>query len=70
MLDLFAQSMFEATRVSPVFNAATAKDWRSSSDNVCIKGFLKCGKEHGTLTINRSKRNLAAFARLHRICAG
>jgi hypothetical protein len=28
MLNLFTQYMFEATRVAPLKNAATAKDWR------------------------------------------
>lgn len=34
MIGLFAQSIFEATRVYPLANAATVRDWHSISKSL------------------------------------
>lgn len=65
MIGLLARCMFEATRVSPLANAATGRDWRSSSDHLAKNERVTQRKDRTTMPMDKNQRKLEQFARLH-----
>lgn len=67
MLGLFAQCMFEATRISPQAKIATARDWRLTLGQVGKDGTPERGKDSKDMQIDPCQQKLAEFTRLHRV---
>ena len=72
MLGLFAQSMFVATRLSPLANTAAAKDWRLTPGPVGEERPSKRRKDRKNKQMVHDHRKLAEFflgriARLRRV---
>lgn len=65
MIGLLAQYMFEATRVSPLANAATGRDWRSSSDHLAKNEHVTQRKGRKTMPMDKNQQKLEKFDRLH-----
>lgn len=65
MIGLFARCIFEATRVSQLANAATGRDWRSSSDNLAKNERVTLRKGRKTMLMDKNRQKLEQFARLH-----
>lgn len=65
MIGLFARCMFEATRISPLANDATGRDWRSPSDHVAKNERFELRKDRKTMSMNINKRKLDEFTGLH-----
>jgi len=65
MIGLFARCMFEATRISPLANDATGRDWRSPSDHVAKNERFELRKDRKATSMNINKRKLDEFTSLH-----
>lgn len=65
MLGLFARCMFEATRISPLGNAAAGDDWRARTNHLANSARVKPRKDRKTIGTESHHRKLDQFARLH-----
>lgn len=65
MIGLFARCMFEATRISPLANVATGRDWRSSSDHLAKNERFELRKDRKTMLIEENRQKLDEFIHLH-----
>lgn len=52
MIGIFAQYMFEATRIIPLTSSATDDDWRIQSGDVGKNEHLKLRKDSNTIQTN------------------
>jgi 2-methylisocitrate lyase-like PEP mutase family enzyme len=65
MIGLFAQCMFEATRISPLNNAAAGRDWHSRPDHGGRNESLRLRKDRKTMQVDSHQQKLDHFTRLH-----
>lgn len=65
MIGLFAQCMFEATRISPLASIASGRDWRSSSDYLAKNERFERQKDHKEMLMDENRQKLDKFVRLH-----
>lgn len=65
MTGLFARCMFESTRVSPLANASTGRDWRLMSDRLTKTQCVELRKDCKTMLMDKNRQKLDDFSRFH-----